>query len=950
MSTIAFPSTKTFDCVGIVVFDNVPVYKSASTSSRKIQTCSIGDVFFVQESEPLNNEKIYKKKWRKILLDNNKIGYIQSKNIGIVYSWAVFGKPRNEITRIFKKLPRGKLISEKEGTFCFWIRHVKLVNKKRYYGIQILENLGSVRDLKDPSIPIVWVYPEDVDLNFVALYHYAGAYLIGDFGSVDWNPDKNLNNAEIIYKMMLEKYPDEIYWLAGDTFYPSSSSSFPSCYIYHSGWQALSSLSRVSIKKGEYQEAINYLKEVEVIYPDRKSKSGLTAGFARLLQAGIHEKYLNKPDKAIEIYTSVIVDFPNQVISGYEWRVTIEYFALREIDRILDEGKDYSDEYKESTYNNILKATENPYLKLKVGLKKSKLYINRKDYNRAVEILDFHLNNIKIDETNQELNLFAFKNELLSEIIDIYIRYLHDIDGAHNYCDRIIKECKETNLKEYARILHFYILDISGVSKQEVLKKYEELKSFEIDAGLCTNERSFYGPRKFYEVMSNIRYFPELEGKLNGEVNITLAPLENALVLKKGNEGELIKILYFRSIDEKRFYKIELENGMIGWIPGDSFEFLPGKAIFSNKRDKKTIKIPNWAMFTHNTLNDGFVNCRGIKSPELKGYYTIVQNMFFYDVNNDNISDIILIRRKFNKKNELLILDGKDRSTIHREAFKRENQYIKYGIICDNILYFTDANSDLTEYDLKRKQILKIIKLKDIGSLGKFAIYKDKYISTARGDLLIVDKNTGDLIKKEFAEVRSNAFCLSGDDLYYIETQKDDSVYLVKYSLIDYKIKKKRKIDIKSGNLSFYPLLLSKDNLLIVGWRKTVCLNRESLRVNWECNDGTSHYCRSSVDKSSIFLTNNYSKKLKSIDLKTGNLNWKVSLDQESKLLGTIITKDLVYTASRAGIIYALDKETGKLIWEFNTNTILERIEASNGKVLALKTFCNDIMIISEKE
>ncbi len=113
------------------------------------------------------------------------------------------------------------------------------------------------------------------------------------------------------------------------------------------------------------------------------------------------------------------------------------------------------------------------------------------------------------------------------------------------------------------------------------------------------------------------------------------------------------------------------------------------------------------------------------------------------------------------------------------------------------------------------------------------------------------------------------------------------------------------------------------DRLLIVSYdRNLYCLNKRTGELEWKFEtQGEIHNPSALAVKDGIVYFNSFDNYLRAVEISTGKLLWKRMLGQYGCEGTATIHGDVIYNASRNGVLYAVSTD-GELLWKFVTREV----------------------------
>lgn len=103
-------------------------------------------------------------------------------------------------------------------------------------------------------------------------------------------------------------------------------------------------------------------------------------------------------------------------------------------------------------------------------------------------------------------------------------------------------------------------------------------------------------------------------------------------------------------------------------------------------------------------------------------------------------------------------------------------------------------------------------------------------------------------------------------------------------------------------------------NLFIEDHNKIVCVNRQIGEVRWRYENA---YWGGAVDYKGEHIYIDFEREIKSLNVMSGRQEWTVSMESDIQL-SPISYRDLIFVVCRDGILYALQANSGNVIWKYH--------------------------------
>lgn len=274
--------------------------------------------------------------------------------------------------------------------------------------------------------------------------------------------------------------------------------------------------------------------------------------------------------------------------------------------------------------------------------------------------------------------------------------------------------------------------------------------------------------------------------------------------------------------------------------------------------------------------------------------------------------------------------------------------------VSNNIIYTSDENGKVVSIDQSDGVIIKKYQTKDPLSSGTVSSLEHIFVCTQSGKVLAINKVKGTIDWQALLPTIS----IEAPQI----TSKSVVVKTIDSSLISY--------DINTGNLqwvyqkassaltlrSFNSFKVISDDAILLGQPngRLVLLNAITGSSVWEIQIANSQGATDLDKVNDIAMkptlfdkevcASSYNGKLACLDVMTGTLLWSKDF---STSRGLVIDEINVYIIDNDGLIYAFDKNTGRLLWKNKEllNRNLSSIALINERLFTIDEFGNMFII-----
>jgi tetratricopeptide (TPR) repeat protein len=380
--------------------------------------------------------------------------------------------------------------------------------------------------------------------------------------SVEKNPEPYLEQAEGIFKKLLNEYAEEIFIKYNDT-------------KLHVGVAALNGLSKVYIERKEYTTAIKMLEQIIEKFPDVLSGIGIASGVAKQDIAQIYWKKLHNPQKSIAIYQQIIEEYPNRIISGFEWSTTLDNFSINNIKKIGEEDSLRND-YMLSQYDIAIENSNSDAVKVISTIEKAKIFRREGKWEKAIDELISIINRYPTAQVQTPPSKMHYSISALDLLCEIYVDDLHDPTKAIEVCQNIIAKNLDEDLTKGADVLRFKILDETNGAKDYILEQYknfgEKYHNWRVYSSIRKHGEQYIASGFVKNRIKQINSFKTQTGLIKENTLLYQKDNFNSKIISNLTKGMEIKILYDCLTDGKTWYKIETESGNIGWLSEEQID------------------------------------------------------------------------------------------------------------------------------------------------------------------------------------------------------------------------------------------------------------------------------------------------------------------------------------------------------------------------------------------
>lgn len=803
-------------------------------------------------------------------------------------------------------LEKQQFLEEKEHRWWYWYKTI-LTDKKTIGWITGKEGREGSRERSDSAIE----YAKKGD--FANLYYAVACQAFWGYREYD--------AAEKLFLYILKQYPDK------QLQESSEICDKPLYFIGKLG--ALENLAKLYRERKEYQKSIKYYEKIT--RQKEAKKENIISARRDIMH--IYKEDIQDAEKTIELCHSIIKDFPNGELRGYEWNIWVDIEAASSILNICYQNlKDTDRRMKES--RKILSETSNPPVILIATQGIITAQINKGDDEIAqktlLEIMKKYPKEIRtyfMSHVDFTLNPFA-------DAIEALVTDMGNYDKAIELIKIVRDSIREEEVSNFAAYKTAQLLDEGDGSIEEVLSACEKIPSCSFwdpaVRSLRKRELSSGDMKKRAEYIKT--YKPE-KTVVSSENTVIKQGLKSNKFdsLQKGTRATILyKDTSITTLNGKDgiWAKVKLENGKIGWVFDACLSLVGEKPIFP----PLTKNVPVWEMEGANTNRTSYINSKPIKTPEIVKIFPNMWNIhiregggvIFSDLNEDKILDILTY-----SSGRLVTIDGKTQKVMwHFDCGGSSIPAVK-----DNVVYlislveykespsYTGGEYRLYALDKKTGTLdweLLVNKNRIMGFSPASPVVSDNfvYVGTFDGKLLAIDIKERK-VKWEFSVFEPIKEITKINNLIYFAAQKhyedNDKLFAIDASdgqLIwefDFQSKtdvsgicaENKTLFCKDANGIVYALDAKTGHLL---WKKELLEKRNSGLSNPSLHNGI------------IYIASD--KTIYAINSKNGNIKWEYAY--QHSLWGTpAVVNGALYIRSIDSYLHAISLSNGKLLWQF---------------------------------
>jgi tetratricopeptide (TPR) repeat protein/uncharacterized protein YraI len=518
----------------------------------------------------------------RILTPTGEIGRIALKALSIAESGWLCG--------------RLKKAGSAEKDF-FQVHQVNVINDGEKRRIQYLIGKNTY-DTQDTH----WVNSDEVDLFWYHILIAAGRkilepsanhlYRVREQGET-YTPaaatdHPEYSQAERIFQQVLAHDAHRPYYLHGDEceYYEGyAGDGIPAGII------ALDALADIAVYRGQYRQAIEYLKQIAQHFPDASagitipgqwSIGGLAAGVAALKSADIYAAYLHDLPAAIAQLQEIIKTYPQAEVGGFEWNSTLDLIALSHLAELGEEQKIPTDRMVKH-FQTVIDNAGSGVVKVQAAIHQATLLRKARHFTVAIEVLSQAIQANPTIPMSFYTTYIDFSVNALDLIVQIMVQDLDDVARAITFCQQIYQQQTAQNLAGAALLLIAEILDDTTATREEVIRAYDlalNAKSSESEPNNLfeqveiyrTENQPVWGYWTAKERANSIREFAQYRAFVSGD-QIPLYDRANtaARVVTHLKQASGLTVFYPDNWWKREWYKVMTDTGIVGWLPAQEF-------------------------------------------------------------------------------------------------------------------------------------------------------------------------------------------------------------------------------------------------------------------------------------------------------------------------------------------------------------------------------------------
>lgn len=961
-SSAVYPEIEYWEAekIGVIIYPESRLLSRPEKNAGIIHRPDLWEVVFVLKTGrnawknvPVENER-ERLICKRVVLPSGQTGWIEEAHILQLDTQFIGGKIAKDNTSLYNQLPNGKEIGKKKANTRFQINNIKL--EKIEETISLFYDVGFRRDYSDQSrIYQAWVREKDIHLAYHEALINAGLKLMQQWES--WKEEHFIGGAELLYKHILEEYPNELYF---DWEYGTSEKG-SLCGIL-----ALDSLADIYVISKKYGEAISYLNKIIEDYAgitgtigkamNEWAAEGPADGLARLKIASIYDEYLKDHLKALSIYQEIISKHGGQEIWGFEWNTILGIEALDRIENI-GERENLPEVFMAKQFHQAVLNNESAFTRLLGTIKKAQY--QRKTGNSSQAAADL----LEMIHKHPSASMMFFKTtadysvSALDLLCQIHALDLMDPQKARELCQSIYLQYKDiegNHLDGAALYLKAETLDLTDGTREAVINEYSECISLFKDENVISVIRNFdgytnsIGAYAAQERIKAMEAYEPLSKKADEKISIFFYPDKKAKVIHAADKGDLMTVMYKK---EDAWYKVSFQNGIIGWAEKSQVDPpIPPSSSYSD-----------WTISGGNELQWRSIERNNtIDHPDVK---LVMENIaakeiIFFDANKDNIPDLVIAGMNDRERetsadyHNIMVINGKTGETIWKLESNDRFSFSPPAVYESTLYVFSDFG--------------QVFALDIYTGNPKWTYQLDSGIQTmpvAAGGLLIAGSQTSEL------------HVLSREDGTLIKKIKMD--HHIHMSNPAYENEK-----FYCSASGKYPLVNVKDQGAFI------CLDAKTFETLWIHPLETKYVKSSPVITENLLIAGAGDGCIYALDKQSGDLKWTYKTkgpitsspafqkeiicagsedgifyafrSNSGELLWTFETSDkftaspcivgnVVYAGSNDGCLYALHLADGKLLWKYPIGTRILKNISSNGPVIAVLADYQKLYLIGEK-
>jgi tetratricopeptide (TPR) repeat protein len=574
--------------VCLVIENNSPVYADYRDQSKVMGRFNLGEVIIALD----RIENVSEREYYEILIPSGETAWIKNVYCQVMSLNYVNGSGKKDLYPVFSSPLKQKVIANKKKADRFNIRKMALIRSGKTFEMMSQVSYQSY----DPKIYWMknheegWVKRADIGMSLEPIYLESARRLVYETREPLDCRLREMERAKELLERIIRHYPG-VYFFRQE----------PTKAVAYSSVEALRGIERIYVKQKQYRRGIKVLKQLIRECPDIYSCGQRSESYAYRDMAWIYWKYMNQPQKALDILQKVIKDFSSEAVWGFEFKSTCGMMALSEISIIAKEYK-LSPTLKLKQFRRAMKNAASSAVKITSAQMVANLLRDGKKFRRAVNQL-YSL--IKKYPCTYYEDWYSSENQSISalaKIVDILVKDLDIPRDAVRICQEFYLNTKdlscgnenvtvpEESLSTAALYFKNVILDYTEGPRDVVIANYRQLlemlprtdeevktldKELQDSIHYSRNYKSFFWSWegisfKYYPAwvrLKEIQAFTPGKRKVVDLVPMYKYPDPKSTVLKTISPYTEVLALYNINIMYKiPWVKIKLPDGYIGWV------------------------------------------------------------------------------------------------------------------------------------------------------------------------------------------------------------------------------------------------------------------------------------------------------------------------------------------------------------------------------------------------
>jgi len=846
---------------GIVLEENIIVYQDSSAKSAQLTKLDYLDNVLVLRDE-IENAEFNQNGWCHIETNNNIQGWTKYNNLAVTGGIIAWLAPGDSLY----------YSSDPDST----LREVISTKTHKYiYGRRINDNGIWISPEKDFSR---WIKVDSLDYQVGNRYYNLVQNFLGSIytGFLNLSGQKNYSKAKQIAKNIESQIS------LRDTIYTNYSTVDYGRKMYNKTLKNRT-LFKVYYTLEEYDNAIAILQKVIEKYPNTYLMNGKAGASAALRIGKIYHENLGKPDSTLKYYHFVIQNYPEEGMSGYEWKswadimsaYRILEISLNNNDRLINESR------------KIIQESNNPSVKL-IGYRGIMRYLGReKYYVKMIDTVKSILNQFPNNWRESFYNKIHYSGNVFYDVYSI----LQNNDKNHKakvFCEYIMENHPNITLGSLSALNYAINADKRNINYNTVKKYYKNAYSnyskFQIyDPLFHGNVSSGIAHKRYLELKESIIRTGTITSETPIYKNIT-DTTEKSEYLENGTKVEIqYSSKYLYKINDsipKNYSKIKTQTGKIGWVSSKNIQ-ANINSIFNSQKNRE----PDWKSNLANFQNNPIFK-KSIKEPIDKSVVKDYTSRYLRTcyINSDQTPDMLIPNTH---SNNLVALDGKNREQIWSKDLNFRN------LIVGNKYFFTiEGSRSLRRRETENKLIAYTIK------------------SGERKWSLPVNSK---LRAKPVYHNGKLYHLLSDSTIMAYSTNNQDTIWLKKIEPIQTKF--------VNGNF-----LINDQVLFLLTGHSIIACQPQSGKIIW--SKKFDSYRKPVVDNKHLYCNDDTS--LVAIDIQSGEIQWRYEFYNYSLIA---FDKSIILYNEQNNIV-SLQKESGQKEWTLKKDNLVGPLIGTGNKFL----------------